>query len=116
MHKLLVGAFLLLAATGAHAATAKATWSAVSTYADGTAIPAGTAITYNVYETGGTTPVATVSNALTVSWTVPDTCFVKGYQMTAVVGSESVRSAPVALIGAACIPGAPTGLTITLGK
>jgi hypothetical protein len=92
-------------------------WSAPTTYADGTALPSGTVITYNLYVgTAGpgseaATPVQTGISALTVTTT--------GYspgqnvcaELTAVVnGLESVKS------NEACKafpnpPGPPTGLT-----
>lgn len=99
-----------------HAMADTLSWAAPTTYADAasTPLPAGSTLTYNVYQDGKaltTTPIS----ALT--YTIASTCAAHTYQVTAILGSESALSAPptVGLIAATCAPKPPTAVKITAG-
>jgi len=110
-------ALLLIAALPAHATDLKLSWSAPTTYADNTTpLPAGAALTYNVYggPCGGTlalltsTPITTTTN---IRYNVNPGNW--GYAVTAILaGTESAQTAPVCASVQAG-PAAPGTLTVT---
>lgn len=94
--------------------TAVLTWTAPTTYSDGTAIPATVAITYNVYQscTSATTLVKVASGVTTLTNTIStgladgQTCF---WSITAVAGGlESAQSNVGTKAFAAIAPGTVT--------
>jgi len=98
--------------------TASLNWSAPTTYTTGTAIPAGTAITYSVYEgssatTLGATPVQSGVTATSVSLS---SGFVAGqtycFAVSATANGLSGAQSNVACKTMGGTPSAPTGLTV----
>jgi hypothetical protein len=65
--KYLLGLFLglLLAASAVAAPTATLTWTNVTTYSDGTAIPSSVTVTYNIYQGNSATALVKVATGVT---------------------------------------------------
>jgi len=97
--------------------TAKISWTAPTSYTDGTAIPSGTVITYDVFENdcaNNTYGSPAVTDITATSWTTPaysatgSDCYV----VVAVVHDVmSVPSQPVKVI-VAFVPGCPIDVTV----
>lgn len=98
--------------------TATLSWSPPTAFTDATPIPAGTAITYNVYQGGSATTLTKVASNVTATTDTISTGLADGqtyfWSVTAVVaGVESAQAAPVSKTFPAGTPGNVINLKVT---
>lgn len=112
-----LGAIALLLVCGASfaqaAPTAAITYTAPTTYSDGTPIPSTVAITYNLYQGTSATTLVKVASGLTALSTTVTTGLVDGqtyfWAVTAVAGGlEGAKSNVASKVFAAVAPGSVT--------
>lgn len=112
----LVAVALLASPAHAGTGTAQLSWTAPASYTDGSAIPAGTAITYNVYTGLSASSMAKKLSGVSLksaSFTGLDNGATTYFYVTAVVaGIEGAKSAIVSKAIPALAPAPCTNLTV----
>jgi hypothetical protein len=111
---ILIGlAFFALSAIAQTAPTATLTWSAPTTYSDGTSIPSTVAVTYNVYQGTSATSLVKVASGVSTLTNTISTGLADGqtyyWAVTAVAGGlEGAQSNVASKAFAAVAPGTVT--------
>lgn len=110
----------LFGAPPVEAGTANVNCTAPLTYTNGTAIPAGTAITYKLYRgtSAAAASAATSASITNTSCAFTDSSAVDGatmfYAVTATVGGvESAKTNPVSVVIPSLMPNPPSNVTVT---